>query len=174
MLHAKSAVLGFTTWDPTVGITPVMQWLEKTGWQFGYRAIAPYEHDFIPKKLQHRFTYTSNISLPTKIAKKIPFREDVSLYGWEDIEWGMRLKHAGIRLYYEPDARALHHHTITLEDSLKRMETLGKSLVTITNINPDLDRMPRGWKLLAYHLMALLPTMRGRHAKALLQGLSST
>src|SRR3989344_1194959 len=26
------SVLGFTTWDPAVGITPVMRWLERTGW----------------------------------------------------------------------------------------------------------------------------------------------
>ena len=26
------ATLGFTTWDPSVGITPVMRWLDKTGW----------------------------------------------------------------------------------------------------------------------------------------------
>ena len=28
----------------------------------------------IPKEMQHRFTYTSHISLPTEIAKKYPFR----------------------------------------------------------------------------------------------------
>jgi glycosyltransferase involved in cell wall biosynthesis len=100
------AVLGFTTWDTALEITPAMKWLEKTGWQFGYPMLNPYQHAFVPKDMQHRFTYTINISLPTRIAKAIPFRTDVTLYGWEDILWGQQLRDADIPLYYEPDATA--------------------------------------------------------------------
>lgn len=166
------AVLGFTTWDPVIEITPIMYWLEQTGWQFGYPLLKNFQHTFIPKNHQHRFTYTSHISLPTDIAKKISFREDMSLYGWEDIEWGLRLRDADVKLFYESDAKALHHHHVTLEDSLRRMETIGRSLAAMKNIDPDFDRIPRGWKLLAYRLLALLPTMRGIHYKSLLKGLN--
>ena len=178
-------VLGFTTWDPAVGITPVMEWLEHSGWQFGYPMIEPFNHSTIPSAIQHHFTYTSNISLPTAIAKKFPFREDVTLYGWEDVEWGWRLKNAGlppgalggaqggVELFYEPDARALHHHHMTMEDSLKRMETLGKSAVIMDRIAPELHLVPRGWKLLKYRIASLLPTMRGRHSRAFVRGCAS-
>jgi glycosyltransferase involved in cell wall biosynthesis len=169
---SQLAVLGFTTWDPSIEITPVMKWLERTGWQFGYPMLKKYEHDFIPSNIQHRFTYTSNISVPTAIAKKFPFRTDVRLYGWEDILWGQQLRTAGIKLFYEPDAKAFHHHHITLEDSLKRMETLGRSLKHLSAVEPGLDRMPTGLKMLAYQLIALTPTMRGKHYRALLLGLS--
>lgn len=165
------AVLGFTTWDPAAGITPVMKWLEESGWQFGYPGITPYAHGFLPVEIQHRYAYTSHISLPLEIAKKHLFRTDVHLYGWEDIEWGMRLKNSGVRLWYEPDAKALHHHHIELEDSLRRMETLGRSAVEIGKLVPEFDRVPKGWKLLAYRMMVLLPTMAGAHRKAFLQGL---
>ncbi|MFH0769759.1 MAG: glycosyltransferase [Candidatus Peregrinibacteria bacterium] len=168
------AVLGYTTWDPALEITPVMKWLETSGWQFGYPAIKRYVHNFIPHNIQHRFTYTSHISLPTKILQKIPFREDVSLYGWEDIEWGMRLKNAGVRLLYEPDAKAFHHHHLTLEESLKRMETLGESVVRIAEVVPEIDRLPRGLKRLAYEIFALLPTMAGHHRRAFLRGIRNT
>ncbi len=168
----RTAILGFTTWDPSLAITPVMKWLEETGWQFGYPLLEPYRHAVIPKEMQHRFTYTSHISLPTEIAKKIPFREDVSLYGWEDIEWGMRLRDAGVSLFYEPDARAWHHHPLTLEDSLKRMEILGRSAVHLKKIAPQLDRLPHGWKHIAYQVLALLPTLRGQHARAFLRGIA--
>ncbi len=160
------AVLGFTTWDSACGITPVMRWLETSGWQFGYPKLAPYAHGLIPRSMQHKFTYTSHISLPLAVAKKHPFRTDVHLYGWEDIEWGMRLRDAGVRLFYEPEAKALHHHHIELEDSLKRMEVLGRSAVELSKKVQGFDRVPRGWKLLAYRLLALLPTMTGRHRKA--------
>lgn len=170
-LKKDAAVLGFTTWDPQLDITPVMRWLEKTGWQFGYPMIERSEHAFVPRDMQERFTYTSHISVPTTIAKKFPFRTDVTLYGWEDILWGKQLKEAEIPLFYEPDAVGLHHHRITTEDSLKRMETLGRSLVQLTKIDPALGRMPRGWKLLTYRLIALTPTMRGAHYRAFLRGM---
>lgn len=166
------AVLGFTTWDPAVGITPVMKWLEKSGWQFGYPMIAGYAHAPIPADMQHRFTYTSHISVPRETALKIPFREDVSLYGWEDIEWGMRLKNAGVKLFYEPDAKALHHHHMTMEDSLKRMETLGKSAVAMEKIAPELKIVPRGFKRLKYWLASIFPTMRGKHSAAFVRGIT--
>lgn len=164
------AVLGHTTWDPAVGTTPVMHWLERTGWQFGYPMLKPYAHRFIPADIQHRFTYTSHVSLPTSVARAHPF-ERTNLYGWEDTEWGRRLAEAGIRLFYEPDAKAWHHHRIELEDSLRRMETLGRSIGLIAKHSPSFDRMPRGWKRTLYHALALLPTMRGKHAKAFLRGL---
>jgi GT2 family glycosyltransferase len=167
------AVLGFTTWNPKVGITPAMEWLEESGWQFGYPLLQPYEQRFVPEDRQHQFSYTSHISLPTWLAKKHTFREDMHLYGWEDIEWGSRLRDAGIRLYYQPDAKALHHHRVTMHDSLKRMETLGKSAAIAHEKVQDFDRLPTGWKRLAYELAAMLPTNAGRHRKAFLKGIRS-
>lgn len=167
----SAAVLGFTTWDETLDITRVMHWLEVTGWQFGYPLIKKYEQDFLPNMMQHRFSYTSHISLPMGIARKHPFRTDFTMYGWEDIEWGLRLRDNGIRLYYEPGAKAWHHHRITMADSLKRMEVLGESLHTAIQVAPGLDRMPRGLKRAAYEFASWLPTIAGRHRRAFLKGL---
>ncbi|MFA5799773.1 MAG: glycosyltransferase family 2 protein [Candidatus Peribacteraceae bacterium] len=167
------AVLGYTQWDPRVGITPVMRWLERTGWQFKYPSIACYGHGLIPVGVQHRYTYTSHVSVPLAIVKAHLFRTDVHLYGWEDVEWGMRLRDAGVRLYYEPHARALHEHRITLEESLQRMEVLGESVHRLAKLVPDFDRRPRGLKLLLYRIAALFPTMAGRHRRAFLSGLDT-
>ncbi|MDD5751467.1 MAG: glycosyltransferase [Candidatus Peribacteraceae bacterium] len=166
-----TAVLGFVTWDPALEITPVMKWLETSGWQFGYPKIQKYAQRFLPEGMQANFTYTSNISLPTEITKAHLFREDVSLYGWEDIEWGMRLRDAGVHLFYEPDACALHHHTLSLEQSLQRMRTLGQSLVNIATIIPEFRKKLSGWRLFKTILLALLPTTSGAHRGAFLQGI---
>ena len=173
LAHTKgeTAVLGYTTWDPAVGITPVMRWLETSGWQFGYPMLSAYAHTFVPKEIQHKFTYTSHISLPLKIAKKHAFCTDVHLYGWEDIEWGTRLKNDGVRLVYEPDAKALHHHRITLEDSLRRMRVLGESAVIMQRLSPEFDRVPTGLKRMAYRLLGMLPTMAGKHRSAFIKGI---
>ena len=164
-------VLGLTRWDPAIEITPVMVWLMKSGWQFGYPKIDAYVGKTLPESMQHLFTYTSNLSLPTEVLKETPFRDDVHLYGWEDIEWGMRLRDRGVRLYYEPFAEGLHHHSISLEDSLRRMETIGVSAVRIKKLVPEFDRLPRGWKRIAYEIFARFPTMAGRHRKAFLKGI---
>ncbi len=170
-LSLTQVVLGFTTWDPDLRMTPVMQWLEESGWQFGYPQIARYAHARLPSSIQHLFTYTSHVSAQIEVARHFPFREDVSLYGWEDIEWGMRLKDAGIRIFYEPDAKAFHHHAYTLAESIKRMEILGESAMHMQTIVPSFDRVPQGIKRVGYEMTSLLPTLSGQHRRGFMRGM---
>lgn len=164
--HGMCAVLGFTTWDPQVGITPVMRWLETSGWQFGYPSIARYAKKPLPRAIQKNYSYTIHLSLPTSIARRIRFREDVTLYGWEDMEWGHRLAEAGLPLYYEPDAKGLHHHRLDLDASLARMREIGKSAVEMERINPALHLVPRRWKHVVHVARSWLPGLRGAHERA--------
>lgn len=165
------AVLGFTTWDPSLKPTKLMKWMEESGVQFGYPKIAQCAHDFIPKDKQHWFTYTSHISLPSKTLYQNKFREDVSLYGWEDVEWGKRLANAGIRLFYEPGARAYHHHVFSDDEAWERSRLLGVSAVKMEELVSDLRLVPRGLKKLAYRLSSLMPTYMGKHRRAFLRGM---
>lgn len=171
MIDGPAAVLGYMSWDPSLDITPAMRWLDKTGWQFGYHLLAPYRHNFVPQHMQHRFTYASFISAPTAVIRAHPFHEEFTMYGWEDILWGTELAESGIPLYYESDACAFHYHRISLQDSLQRIEMVGKSLLHLQRLEPDHDRIPHGWKLIAYRLIAMLPTMRGKHYRAFLRGM---
>lgn len=170
-LRTPIAVLGETDWDPNMTITPVMKWLMESGWQFGYPQISEYAHGILPKNIQHQFTYTSHISVPTDIALRTPFNPDSTMYGWEDIEWGMRLRENGVQVFFEPNAMAHHHHMITMKDSLKRMETIGKSAVILSKTVPEFDRLPQGLKKLAYRVCAQFPTMAGKHRAAFLRGI---
>jgi GT2 family glycosyltransferase len=104
----------------------------------------------------------------------MPFPEGITEYGWEDVVFGMELKKKGIGLVYEPAAQALHRHRIELVDSLNRMRAIGRTAIVMAARDPAFDRVPKGWKLRAYRTLALLPTMRGLHAKALLQGISES
>ena len=169
----ENAILGFITWDTALEITPAMKFLDESGGQFGYPMIAKYAGQPIPRSLQHRFTSTGNISLPTSVAKRIPFREDLLMYGWEDMEWGERLAKEGVVLMYIPEAKALHHHHITLEQSLKRMETIGTSLMVISEKLPEFERAPSVLKMIYYKVESLLPTMRGKHRRAFLKGIKN-
>ena len=169
------AVLGFTTWDPSLKITSLMKWMEKSGVQFGYDKITKYAQNFIPKNEQHWFTYTSNVSLSAKLFWKNRFREDVSLYGWEDIEWGKRLAESGASLYYEPNAKAYHHHLYTDAEVWERSKLLGESAVIMDRLmSAEAQSMrvtPSGWKKMAHWLCSFLPMNRGRHWRKFFNGI---
>jgi glycosyltransferase involved in cell wall biosynthesis len=172
--HEEIAVLGYTTWDPSIKITPLMQWMEKSGVQFGYPKIQKYAHQFLPLEKRHWFTYTSNISLPSNLLWQNKFREDVLLYGWEDVEWGKRLVERDIPLFYEPGAKAYHHHQFTNDEVWERSRLLGESSVKMEKVVPDLHLVPRGWKKLAYIFLGVFPTYRGRNCRAFLRGVYSS
>ena len=155
-----------------------MEWLEHTGWQFGYQQLTRYNQQQIPLQMQVSYSYTSNISLPTELAKQHLFLEDVNCYGWEDMEWGKRLKDSGVRIWYEARAVGHHHHKITETESLNRMVKIGRSLPRILQLNPSLDRRPMWLRIVYNYLRGLVPTRAGRHrrayARGLLQGIKIT
>ncbi|MBU0705955.1 glycosyltransferase [Patescibacteria group bacterium] len=145
-------VLGYTAWDPFLEITPYMEFLESSGWQFAYFLLQP---GFTDHPEPYKFFYTSNISLKKSLFDKEKFSTKFTEYGWEDIELGYRLwaKH-GMRLYYEPDAVVLHHHTISESTLEKRMQTVGRSAVTFEKLQPDVQVIPRGAKAILLKFLA--------------------
>lgn len=149
-IHIKNpdeevVVLGYTTWDPLLEITPYMEFLESSGWQFAYHLLQP---GFTDHPEPYKFFYTSNISLKKSLFDKEKFSTKFTEYGWEDIELGYRLwdKH-GMRLYYEPDAIALHHHLIPESTLGKRMRTVGRSAVKFEKLQPKVQVIPKGLKV---------------------------
>lgn len=139
-------VLGFSTWDPALKINPYMRFLESSGWQFGYQFLQP---GFIEKKEPYKFFYTSNISMKREFFNREKFDEDFTFYGWEDIELGYRLwKKHGMKMYYEPEAKALHHHLVEVSNLPKKMNAVGKSAVHFERLQPDVQVIPRGIKSL--------------------------
>ena len=138
------AVLGFTTWDPSIEITPYMRFLESSGWQFGYKFLHP---KWIGRVDPYKFFYTSNISLKKSFFEKEKFNEDFVFYGWEDIELGYRLwKHHGMKIYYEPQAIAYHHHHVPESGLVHKMRNVGKSAVHFQRLQPDIQVIPMGLK----------------------------
>ena len=137
-------VLGYTTWDPSVGINPYMRFLENSGWQFGYRFLHP---KFIGRMDPYKFFYTSNISLKKSFFEKEKFNEDFVFYGWEDIELGYRLwKKHDMKIYFEPQAIAYHHHHIPESGLTEKMRNVGKSAVHFQSVQPDIQIIPMGLK----------------------------
>jgi len=143
-------VLGYTTWDPLLEINDYMRFLENSGWQFGYGFLKP---GFVERPDLYKFFYTSNISMKKSFFEKEKFNESFRGYGWEDIELGYRLaKNHGMRLFYEPQARAYHHHLVLESDLPKKMQAVGHSARLFEELHPDVHVVPRGWKRLLIRL----------------------
>ena len=143
-------VLGYTTWDPALEITPYMRFLESSGWQFGYNFLHP---KWIGRLDPYKFFYTSNISLKKSFFEKEQFNENFVFYGWEDIELGYRLwKKHDMRIYYEPQAIAYHHHVLKASDLATKMRNVGKSAVHFKRLQPAIDVIPMGLKALILRL----------------------
>jgi glycosyltransferase involved in cell wall biosynthesis len=137
-------VLGHTTWDPKLQINPYMRFLESSGWQFAYKKL---EKGFI-KENPWKYFYTSNISLKKTFFEKEKFDETFKAYGWEDIELGFRLwKKHQMKVYYEPDAGAFHHHQMDASMLKDRMRQIGKSAVIFESLQPESNVVPKGRKL---------------------------
>lgn len=147
-LHSEeqTVVLGHTTWDPELEITPYMKFLESSGWQFAYHLLKP---GFTDHPEPYKFFYMSNLSMKKSLFEKEQFNLKFKQYGWEDTELGYRCwaKHE-LRLYYEPDAKALHHHYMDDSALPKRMQTVGRSAVLFQKLQPKVEVMPKGLKAL--------------------------
>lgn len=151
------AVLGFTTWDSALEINDYMLFLEASGWQFGYAFLKP---GFVDHPDPWKFFYTSNISIKKSLFNKEKFNEKFRAYGWEDMELGYRLwKNHGMKLFYEPNAKAHHHHLIPEADLPKKMRKVGSSALKFQKLHPELSVIPTGWKRFLIWLATRIPSV---------------
>ena len=131
-----AAVSGRTDWDPAVEITPVMDWLLRSGKQFDFgRAEREEPGPWL--------FYTSNVSLPRDALEAAGgFDERFPSASWEDYELALRLADAGVRFAYRPDLVVLHHHSYHLRDSLGHMEGVGRSAALLNRLQPHRRPLP--------------------------------
>jgi glycosyltransferase involved in cell wall biosynthesis len=150
-------VLGYSTWDPTLEINEYMRFLESSGWQFGYRFLSP---GSIGNQEPYKFFYTSNISLKRSFFNQEKFDEQFKVYGWEDVELGYRLwKNHGMKLFYAPEAKAFHHHSLTETDLPKKMRAVGQSAVHFEQLHPEVHVVPKGLKLGILRIVSFTPLL---------------
>jgi glycosyltransferase involved in cell wall biosynthesis len=165
-LHAERpdwryAIQGRATWMPDRQITPLMEWLERSGFQFDFDRFAPGPIDPVVA------FYTAHVSLKRRLFEESG--EFDTRFPWaavEDTELGLRLDRLGIELDYHPELLVLHDHPTTLAASLRRMERVGRSAALLHRIHPDWDRAelasPDGWRWRALRGAGSLVEAAGR------------
>ena len=136
--QAHAALLGHVAWAPESRPSPFMEWLN-SGVQFEFDQITD------PERVPGSCFYTANVSVKTAFLRANGgFDESFPNAAFEDIELGLRLERAGMRLAYDATAVVEHFHPYDLPSSLRRMRTLGRSAVILHERVPDwpLPRRP--------------------------------
>src|SRR5436190_10440067 len=121
--HARGAgaVLGKIEWDPSVEVTPVMRWLASRGHIVDYGRIER------ASELGPWAFYTGNVSLERDAVIDVAgFDERFRGYGWEDLDLALRLFDRGLSLEYRPELLVHHAHRYGVDESLSRMEAVGR------------------------------------------------
>jgi glycosyltransferase involved in cell wall biosynthesis len=141
----RYAIQGQATWTPERQITPLMEWLERSGFQFDFDRLDPGRIDPVVA------FYTAHVSLKRRLFEEAGGFD--TRFPWaavEDTELGLRLDRLGTELDYHPELVVLHDHPTTLTDSLRRMERVGRSAALLHRIHPDWERAelgsPEGWR----------------------------
>jgi glycosyltransferase involved in cell wall biosynthesis len=127
------AVLGKTVWNPSIKITPFMNYIQEYGLQFGYSLIK--HNEIVP----FNFFYTSNISLNTSCLIQNKFNETFPYAAWEDTELAYRLSQKGLKIIYNENALAYHDHNISLFSFCERQIKCGYSSGIFSELHPELN-----------------------------------
>ena len=126
-------VMGVCHWAPGIEVTPVMEWLERTRKSHDYSIFPPGEGPLTN-------LYANNLSLPRDALLDVGgFDERFPQYGWEDYDLALRLGDRGYRLCFLPELVVHHDHTSGLKDSLRRMESVGRTARLFNRLHAERD-----------------------------------
>ncbi len=133
---AESGLLGLIVPAPSAA-SPFAEWLHEAGKQFAFASIAPGRP--IPAELFN----TANASVKRELLQRAGGFDERFGVGNDDVELGLRLGHAGLRLSYDPEAVAEHDHPTDLQATLRRMRANGRSYRLLTDLHDDQPRPRR-------------------------------
>jgi GT2 family glycosyltransferase len=112
-------VLGHVDWHHEVSRGRVARWMDWSSTQFDYRNITGQEAGF------GRF-YSCNVSLKRELFAAAEGFDEEFVFYYEDLDLGWRLGQLGLRLLYEPRARAQHLHGYDDDTLSRRFEGIAR------------------------------------------------
>ena len=133
------AVLGRIDWPSTMTPNAVMEYVCGD-------AMLQFAYTYIPKAaaLDHRFFYTSNISLKREFLVDaaddgVRFDTAFRYAAFEDSEFALRLQVRGLEIRYAPQAVAVHDHWMDLDSFAARERNAGAMAVVFYRKHPGAD-----------------------------------
>lgn len=149
----EGGVLGHVRWADELEITPFMRWLDR-GVQFDFDRIEGEEAGW------GRF-YTANVSIKREMLERVGGFDPEFTFPYEDLDLGYRLDRRGLRLRYEPRARAEHLHPADLDSWRRRVRQIAAAEALFVRKHPDF----RPYFLPIFTAAANRPPARGRMAR---------
>lgn len=130
-LGRLALVLGESAWPRYPDATLFDEMIARTPMVFFYPRMQPRQwYDF-------RHAWNLNLSLRREHLAGQRFDERLGPFFYEDVELAYRLERgAGLRVWYEPDARLTHEHRYTLDGYLARETEMGRAALRLARANP--------------------------------------
>lgn len=138
-LDEPAMVLGASHWRRYADQTVFDELIQRTAMIFFYEGLRPHAW--------HNFRHAWNLNLSLRRGRLGGRRFDARLgpFFYEDLELAYRLEvEAGVRVWYEPQARLLHDHRYTLDGYLRREAEMGRAALRLWRVNPDCFRSVYG------------------------------
>jgi GT2 family glycosyltransferase/glycosyltransferase involved in cell wall biosynthesis len=127
------AVLGYTTWAPTLSITPLMRYVTDIGgFLFAYGDLKD------GQMLDFTYLWAGRCSCKRSfLAKHGVFNRQFRAPGIEDIELGYRLSRFGLRVVFNRSAISYMTRAPTFEQFCDRCERQGEALFLFSRLHDD-------------------------------------
>lgn len=126
----RLSILSFTTWDPSLTITPVMDYLVNVGqFLFSYVSLRSRQ------ELGWRHFWTGRISCKRRFLTHFGIFSQ-RMKRVEDIELGYRLERHGHEIRYWSGARSYMLRPLTFHDFCGRAELDGRALAKMKRLHP--------------------------------------
>src|SRR6266446_10716 len=127
------AVLGYTTWAPTLSVTPLMRYVTDIG-----RFLFAYGDLKDGQMLDFTYLWAGRCSCKRSLlAKHGVFNRQFRAPGIEDIELGYRLSRFGLRVVFHRSAMSYMTRAPTFEEFCDRCERSGEALFLFSRLHDD-------------------------------------
>ncbi len=127
------AVLGYTTWAPTLSVTPLMRYVTEIG-----RFLFAYADLKDGQMLDFTYLWAGRCSCKRSfLAKHGVFNRQFRAPGIEDIELGYRLSRFGLGVVFHRAAVSYMTRALTFDEFCKRCERQGEALFLFSRLHDD-------------------------------------
>ena len=125
------AVLGYTTWDPELEVTPIMEHVTEIGQHlFSYKNLED------GQRLDYTYFWGGRSSCKRALLTTHgSFDQDMS--GIEDMELGFRLARQGLSVIHTRDAKSYMVRAVTFDQFAERCQKRGRALWRFTQCHED-------------------------------------
>lgn len=126
------AALGYTTWDPALEVTPLMEWLtEFGGFLFSYRGLTD------GQVLPFSYFWGGRSSCKRSLLLRSGGFNEQFLSIAEDIELGYRLNKYGLSVVFNRGALSYMARSVNYDEFWRRSERVGQALHLFSRLHCD-------------------------------------